>query len=399
MKKLLWVGDGPDCPSGFGKATREIVDVLRESFDVTILGMNYRGDPSSVPYVKSQQVPVYAAAVEGDSFGVKRLIWMCDLVKPDVIFIQQDGWNLPMYTGQLSRFKEYVNVPVVASVAVDGKNFCGGWMSGVSSAIFWTQFALDEARAGGYVGPATVIPLGVDTSVYHPGDKYEARLRLGLPRDLDDAFIVGNVNRNQWRKRWDLTVKYFAGWIKQKNVRDAWLYLHTAPTGDTGCDVKSLAKYYGVLDRLITMEPPTWYGVEESSMRDTYNAFDVAISTTQGEGFGLTALEAMACGVPVVLPDWSAFGCWAKGSAWLVPCTSTAIGPPFVNVIGGVPDEAQFTRALNRLYLDRPALKQNGQAALECAQRPAYRWRTIGEQYAEIISKGVLNMHGELVVQ
>ena len=67
MKKLLWIGDGPDCPSGFGRATREILDVLKEHYDVTVLGLNHLGDPGTVPY------PVYSCFPGGDMFGVGRL--------------------------------------------------------------------------------------------------------------------------------------------------------------------------------------------------------------------------------------------------------------------------------------------------------------------------------------
>lgn len=378
MKKLLWVGDGPDCPSGFGKATREILNVLQHSFAVTVLGINHRGDPGTVEY------PVYSAYVGGDAFGVGRLIWMCDTVKPDVIVIQNDGWNVPFYIKQLSLFEAYKNVPVVAIVAVDGKNFQGAWLNGVNLAIFWTQFALDEAREGGYAGPAAVIPLGVDRNVFHPIAREEARRHLPAP--LRDAFIIGNVNRNQPRKRWDLTVKYFATWIQQHEIRDAWLYLHTAPTGDVGCDVVQLAKYYSVVDRIAVVTPETFYGVSEQAMARTYNCFDVLISTTQGEGMGLPALEAMACGVPCVLPDWAAYSDWAKNAAALVPCSSTMVGQPFQNVIGGVVDETEFIKALNVCYFLPQTKTALGAASLARASERRFQWDTIGRSYGNVLN-------------
>lgn len=377
MKKLLWIGDA-GCPSGFARVTHETLNVLHHHFDVTVMGINYRGDPYNYPY------PIYAAGAEGDGNGINRLIWMCDLVKPDVIVIQQDPWNLPAYVERLRHFKEYAKVPVVASVPIDGKNVNGKWLDGISLAIFWTQFGLNEARMGGYRGPATVIPLGVDLDMYYPIDKYEARSRR-LPKELDDAFIVGSVNRNQSRKRWDLTVKYFVEWVTSHNIDDAYLYLHTAPTGDTGIDVKQLMKYYGLYKRLALLEPPVWYGVPEHEMRDTYNCFDVFVSTTQGEGFGLTALEAMACGVPCILPDWSALGDWAKDSAQLIPCTSTLIGPPFVNILGGIADERLFVEALHSTYVNVQQRKENSICAFACARQPQFRWEAIGNAFLDAI--------------
>jgi D-inositol-3-phosphate glycosyltransferase len=391
VKKLLWVGDA-GVPSGFARATHETLEILRRTYDVTVLGINYRGDPHSYPY------PIYSCMPGGDWMGIGRLIWMCDIVKPDVIVIQQDAWNFPQYLQQLARIAEYKDIPVVGVVAIDGKNCNGKNLQGLAHAIFWTQFALDEARIGGYEGPASVIPLGVDLSTYKPMDKAEARRSRGL--DIlnkngnrvipESAFIIGNVNRNQPRKRWDLTVKYFADWVTKYGIDDAFLFLHTAPTGDTGCDVRQLMEYYSILPRLILVEPPAWYGPSDQEMCETYNCFDVAITTTQGEGMGLTALEAMACQVPVLAPDWAALGDWAKGAARLVPCTSTAIGPPYLNVIGGVVDQDLFVTELQRFYRSREYRNEVALGCLARAQESRFDWNNIGAEFTTTLA-GVLD--------
>jgi glycosyltransferase involved in cell wall biosynthesis len=380
MKNLLWVGDA-GCPSGFAVATHKILDTLKEHYNVSVLGMNYNGDPHEYPY------HIYLAGVGGDGFGVKRIAQIALKTQADVIVIQQDGWNIPGYIHYLQQFEETKNIPVVAAVAVDGKNFNGQWLRGVSLAIFWTQFALDEARAGGYHGPAQVIPLGVDLDTYKPLDKTETRkthggaLALSAVLGNPDNFIVGNVNRNQPRKRWDLTIKYFAKWIEDNNINDAWLYMHSAPTGDMSVNVIDLARYYNCLDRTLYIEPPTFTGLTEEEMCKTYNCFDVLISTTQGEGMGLPPMEAMACGVPCLLPKWSAFGEWAYGAAVLPPCTSTRVDFPYVNVIGGVVDEDEFIAELDKLYRDvkwRSLVARNG---LTRVHEDRFRWATIGQQY------------------
>jgi hypothetical protein len=92
-KRLLWVGDA-GVPSGFARATHAILDTLRHHYDVTVLGMNYLGDPEVrrlYPY------DIYPAAPGGDGLGVGRLVWVCDRVHPDVIVIQNDGWFIPYY--------------------------------------------------------------------------------------------------------------------------------------------------------------------------------------------------------------------------------------------------------------------------------------------------------------
>jgi len=381
LKKLLWVGDA-GCPSGFAIATHQILETLRQHYDVTVLGINYNGDPHEWPY------SIYAAAFGGDQFGVSRLIWMCDVVKPDVIVLQNDGWNIPYYMQRLIQTIEYKEIPVVAIVAVDGKNFNGEWLRGVSLAIFWTEFALNEARLGGYNGPAQVITLGVNLETYKPLDRLEMRhkSRMKMIEGIDEAFIVGNVNRNQPRKRWDLTIKYFAKWIEEKNINDAWLYFHAAPTGEMSIGVMELAKYYNILDRTIGWTPPAFYGDTEDEMCETYNCLDVLLSTTQGEGMGLPALEAMACGIACLLPDSSAYSEWAKDAALLVPCTSTnAASSPYKNVIGAVVDEQLFIQSLDLLYRDHVERQRIAARGSLRARESRFRWKNIGAAYVSAL--------------
>lgn len=394
MKKILYIGDSPECPSGFGRATREILNVVNPHYDVTVLGINHRGDPGTVPY------PVYTAAAGGDVFGIGRLLWMCDLVKPDVIIIQQDGWYFPYYIATLRKrspttfeyeYPDHAAIPVIGAVAIDGKNFDGQWIEDLSYSVFWTQFAQSEARKGGYAGASKVIPLGVDLKTFYPVNREQAMERQRVSLILRDKFVVGNVNRNQPRKRWDLTIRYFAEWVHSRNVQDAMLFLHSAPTGDQSINVQSLAKYYGVHNRVVLYTPEPFYGKPDEDMRDVYNCFDVLMSTTQGEGMGLPAMEAMACKVPCILPEWSAFGDWAKGAAALVPCTSTALQTfsPTVNVIGGVAGEREFVEALDVLYRDRGHRQVIAQRGFERVSEPRFRWEIIGQQWIEVISSVV----------
>lgn len=384
MKHLLWIGDA-GVPSGFAKATHCILESLdyrvAGDLDCTVLGINFRGDPHPYPY------PIYAAMPGGDGFGVGRLVWMCDRFKPDVIVIQQDGWNIQSYISQLKRFPEHAGIPVVAIVAVDGKNFTGSWLNGVAKTIFWTKFALAEARAGGYKGSAEVIPLGVDLTTFYPGDRMEARARRKV-ETLGDSFVVGCVNRNQPRKRWDLLVKFFCEWAKDRNIRDAWLYLHTAPTGDLGPDVLRLMNYYGMLDHLALAQPGMYEFVPEDEMRDVHCCFDVQATTTQGEGFGLGTFEGAACGVAQIATDCAAIGELMRGAARLVKCTQTGMNHtvPHLNVIGAVAEQEDFTLALDEMYSNRGSARDIVAAAgLARVREPRFRWSNVAASYAQAI--------------
>lgn len=373
-RKLLWIGDA-GVATGFAKSTHATLEVLRETWEVHVLGINYLGDPHDYPYL------IYPCYPGGDAFGVGRTAALVTKLKPDVVVLQNDPWNVPRY------LKKIGDVPVVASMPVDGLNCRGAGLNGLRLAIFWTEFGQREAKLGGYQGASKVIPLGVDLEVYSPGDRTEARRRLGLPRSLENAFIVGNVNRNQPRKRLDLTVRYFAEWVRQHRADDAYLYMHLCPTGDAGYDVPQLMAYYGVANRLIFVEPEIGQGISERALVETYRAFDVQVSTTQGEGWGLTTLEGMACGIPQVAPEWSALGEWAQGAAQLVHCPTTCGTPNNINVVGGIADQGEWITAVHRVYRDFGERDRWRAAGLACAARAEYRWRAIGERFRDAIEE------------
>jgi glycosyltransferase involved in cell wall biosynthesis len=369
---LVWVGDAV-ASTGFAKGTHKILEYLRPHWDVHVLGLNYYGDPHDYPY------KIYPAPNGGDFFGVKRLPWLLEKVRPELVVIQNDPWNFPLY------MKAVGNVPAVGIVAVDGLNCRGNELNGLQHAIFWTEFGAKEAALGGYRGTSTVIPLGVDLNIYRPIDKIDARKAMGLPPSILEGFIIGNVNRNQPRKRLDLMIQYFAEWVKNYRITDAYLYLHVAPTGDHGYDVKQLMRYYGLNGRLILAQPEIMYGVKEAMMPYTYNSFDIQLSTTQGEGFGLTTLEGMACGVPQIVPDWSALGELFRDSADLIPCSSTIATPNDINVIGGVPDKDAVIGAIRRYYKNPMYTLQKQHDVLRRAHSIEFDWANIGQKYVETL--------------
>ena len=373
--RLLLIGDA-GVASGFARMNHAYVITLQaRGWDVSVLGLNYQGDPHTHPY------PIYSCIARGgDGFGLKRTRELVEKLRPDVVCLTQDPWNVQAY------LKRVGNTPVVGSIAVDGKNCRGTELNGLAHAVFWTQFGLHEARTGGYTGLASVIPLGVDLEMYKPLPRGPIRARV-LPAHCREAFIVGVVGRNQPRKRLDLAMMYFAEWIRSHDVRDAYLFLHVAPTGDSGYDLKQLAQYLRISNRVIISEPEVIHGVPESAMAQLYSSFDIMLTTTQGEGWGLTHMEGMACGIPQIVPDWAALGEWPGEAAVCIPCSAVACTPNDINVVGGVADRTSVVSALQQLYEDKRWREELSARGLELVLKPEYRWGHIGSAYADVVEQ------------
>jgi glycosyltransferase involved in cell wall biosynthesis len=379
MMKLLWIGDAV-VQTGFARVTHCVLPHLQNSWDVRVLGINYNGDPHDYPY------KIYPAIIGGDVWGMGRVQPICRDWKPDLICINNDPWNVARFLGQIPK-----TVPTTAYMPVDAPNQGeAAELSALPRVITYTAFGQKELMLGGYHGRVDVIPHGVDTRVFHPVDRLEARRHLNLKKtdaELSDMFIVGNVNRNQPRKRLDLTIQYWTQfWYDIGQPSNAYLYLHCS-NRDQGWNVVQLARYYGIEKQLILTNPrmTTQNCMREEDLKWVYGMFDVQLTTTMGEGWGLTNHEGMACGIPQLMPRYSALAEWPNGAARYVDCTTFAATPQTINTIGGIPDMQQTVAALTELYREPTLRAALGEAALKRATEERFQWSRIGEHFNRVL--------------
>jgi len=157
-----------------------------------------------------------------------------------------------------------------------------------------------------------VITPGCEPELFHPLDpeqRKEARQKIfGIG---EDTFLVLSVNRNQWRKDPGRTLMIFHKF--RESHPDAVLYMHMKMR-DIGGSIPDSAQIIGM--RLVNPGAEIIFtgpqfneqqGVPREALNLVYNAADVMISTSTGEGWGLTTTDAMAAGVPLVVPRNTSF--------------------------------------------------------------------------------------------
>ena len=130
---------------------------------------------------------------------------------------------------------------------------------------------------------------GVDLETFRPGDRAQARRALGLAADEQ---IVAFVGRIQPLKAPDVLLRAIA---KLPGVR---VLIAGGPSGSGLANpdgLVRLADELGISDRVTFLPPQT-----RDQLVDVYRAADMVAIPSYAESFGLVAVEAQACGTPVV---------------------------------------------------------------------------------------------------
>lgn len=243
------------------------------------------------------------------------------------------------------------------------------------------------------------IPHGVNIKNFFPysqEEKEKIKAKLGLT----GKFIVGSVFRNQGRKMADRTIKSFA--LFAKSNPDAVLLLHTDPDDQAQVfHLPSLIQRYNLENRVLFTGMKFFNGFSYKQMNEVYNAMDAFILTTSGEGFGIPIIEAMACGVPVLVTDYTT-------TKELVKDNNSGLGIKLVGVeddenpdvhkselidgtivgswnvdrgICSIKDAAAKLQILKDDVNKRLEMGKNGREAAE----KLYAWSVVGPQFIEAI--------------
>ncbi|MCG8653268.1 MAG: glycosyltransferase [Pirellulales bacterium] len=389
--KILVVGSS-HAGSGIGRVLHSLLNQLSPLYCIHQLELSTKpGIAGEVPW------RVYPAQQDGPVLRLQALENLVDRVKPDLIFIYHDLWDLA----------RYAKLPCIADGMVKSVAYCPidtplrscerlQDVRPFDCLVTFTEFARQQLEAAfgeldrdvhrRPIPQLAVVPHGVDTSTFYPlcrndfaSSRKRARQQLFPDHpEWEDAFIVLNGNRNQPRKRIDLTVEGFSKFARGKpdHVK---LYLHMGLI-DRGHNLIALANKYGIRDRLLltskSEHPPC---VSDQKLNLIYNACDVGINTSGGEGWGLVSFEHAATGAAQIVPGHT--GCrelWTDRGVTL-PSKTTHDVNPLHQTEDVSPDDV--ADSLQRFYDSPSLLRQFASHAFLNANQPAYQWKAIGRQF------------------
>jgi glycosyltransferase involved in cell wall biosynthesis len=248
--------------------------------------------------------------------------WFLDEVRPDLIHVQHplercryarlvqrfEGWKYPLVVTAHSLFGEHTEETIHRLMA---PNLCAA-----DRVIAVSEHVGEQAvQLGVEPRRLRVIRSGVDTERFSPRDRAAARRQLDLDVNAPVVLFVGNLEP---RKQVDVLLR--ATTVVRQRRPDVVLLI--VGSGDSaGADDQTQRLQQLTRELGLTANVRFVGRVGDRRLLDYYAAADVFALPSSSEAQGIVALEAMACGLPVVATAVGGLlGTISDGqTGWLVP--------------------------------------------------------------------------------
>jgi glycosyltransferase involved in cell wall biosynthesis len=380
MSRILWLGNPPGVRSGYGEQASLFVPRLMALGHELAVQCNWGVQgmtiDAGVPYYPSDnQWGNRVLGTFANHFRADHVIALCD-----AWVLRPDQWPDEIRVAVWAPVDHYPIPPAVLATLAHEK------VRPIGMSRFGETLMADCGLDPLYV------PHGVDRTVFHPRphDRDAIRAELGIPAG---AFLAGMVAANTAspmlpRKAFPQALLAFSRFAAEHD--DAWLYVHSEaePPEGSGISLEKLTLATRCpTDRVKFPPASVWHlGAPTELVSNLYQAFDVLLNPSMGEGFGIPILEAQACGCPVIASDHSAMteltqaGWLVQGDPWWDALQDSFLIVPSVGSIYGALEAAYEARddqelragasAFADLYDADLVTREHWVPALEAIDRP-----------------------------
>jgi len=432
-KKILCMTDSPKLHTGFARVGKEIFTYLNKTkkYEIICVGWFHQETQEEVIYpIWTTHKNERGVISQKDKYAHESFPRFVDKFKPDLVWTLGDMWMIDHVANAPNRksFKWIGYFPI------DGQPVPSKWGKTVENmdiAVAYGKFGKHVISKRAPNANLKYIYHGVASKIFLPyGEEEKRKAKEKIFGISGDTKIIGVVARNQPRKAFDKILEAYFYILNGMYVKcsdcnkitvcpydivdkkftmiskcrhclgtnvnigsprnDVKLYLHAA-SADCGWDLIDLQKDYDLSGKiLINPQLKIGIGVNESLLIAIYNSFDIFTLPSRGEGFGLPIIEAMSCGVPVVVSDYSAHREWAGDGGILVPPIALE-AEPLTNIRRAIIDMDLYVTGLLEL-LDNPELRlEYGKGGRARAEK--MDWSSIVKQWEKMID-GILYPEG-----
>lgn len=228
-----------------------------------------------------------------------------------------------------------------------------------------TEFNREGLLASGVTRPIHVMPLGVDPDHFHPGIR-------GIPSPHGELVFLASFEWGE-RKAPELLLRAFN---ETFSAREPVRLVAKIQNKDPGVRVKEAIRALGLRSAGGRISYLLNQALPYHQLGALYRSADCFVSASRGEGWGMPALEAMACGLPVIATDWGGHTAFVhEGVAYPLRIRGTtparAKCPYYRGFRWADPDPEHLRHLLRHVYENREEARARGLAA---AREVHARW-------------------------
>lgn len=305
--KIVTISDHPLGTSGVSLQTRYIIEHLVKTGKFKIISIGAAIKHQNYQPQKVSEWGDDVVIIPCDGFVNQELIrQILDIEKPDCFWIMSD----PRFYFDLFRMENEIRkvCPIVWNTIWDNYLKIGdapryNWPYYESCDFLGciSKLTYDAICDLGFKDKAKYIPHGVPEdqfSILYDTTQEKLKLQFFGP-EKKDSFMLFYNSRNALRKRTGnviMTFKMFRDSLSDQEKDKVFLAMHTPPKDPEGQDLNRILKDFNLEGSVIISDKK----MNPRSLCELYNAADLTISMSSEEGFGLSVLESLMCGTPVL---------------------------------------------------------------------------------------------------
>ncbi len=424
MVRILWGSEQPTRPTGYGIVTRNLIRrLVAKGHEVYVMGWDYNGED----FKHEEGWTMVHAGISG--YGSEKLagpnsptVLEATIKRLDVDIVVSliDPW----YIGGSVMSTNKMGVPYLAYLPIDGFPISPQWkdiLKMVHTPMWMSKFGektfmefVNKYSSGGTVSAENrdgmldryltektpILYHGVELDIFKPveeEEKLDLKKKMGITWDFTFLSVARNTNRKQIPRLFEA----FSLFLERQGNPNVGMVLHCGDPSDTfgmgGWNLPAFVAQFDLKDKIAFSDTSSnpLSGLTTVEMARLYQSADVHVMATAGEGFGIPSAEAMACGIPIILPDNSTgpelVGVGPQKRGWLVDSATHITGPEWgVNM--KLVDIEKLAWAMTTAYEQDQERKECGERARVYAEKN-FNWDKLTDQLESQIIKTAIAIH------
>ena len=294
------LSDHPLSPSGVGTQTKYMIESLLKTGRYEFVCLGGAMQPVRVdPWGENWRIyPV-------DGYGNHEMIRsFLQKERPDVLWFMTD----PRFYGWLWEIENEIrpHLPMVYYHVWDNfpaPSFNGIFYRSTDEVVCISKVTHEILKTVAPDVSSRYLPHAVNPEFFYLYTEDEEKQRVATLRenlcngDINKKIFFWN-NRNARRKQSGTLIWWFKEFLDEVGHDKATLVMHTDPQDPHGQDLPHLIRHLGVDQGQVFLSTQK---VQPEQLAEMYNMADYTINISDAEGFGLSTLESLSCGTPIIV--------------------------------------------------------------------------------------------------